>query len=315
MKKSMLCAGLLTILGASDYVNAADPATVTTTPPPVQGSNTPTEGTTQPNTNITQPTSSGVPQPTTPGATQPTTSGTQQPLPTQATQPTTSGTPQPTTPGATQPTTSGYPQSTTQPAVQPENQNTTTQPVTVTQPSAAVAPTNLDCNYKIPATTTTIEEALVSKWAENAAEQAFDFDFNTIDTQLSALKNCFTDQGWQSFNDALQKSGNLNAIRTEKLTVSSMVDGTPTVTAIKDNQWKVTLPLQVVYQNEKEKLNQPLTLSLIVGRKITGDLGIMQMIAMPRQPMTNAPTDTTATDAATPAPQPAQTTTNPSPNQ
>ncbi len=41
-------------------------------------------------------------------------------------------------------------------------------------------------------------------------------------------------------------------------------------------------PLQVVYQNDKEKLTQLLTVDVLIGRKISGDLGIMQMIAAPR---------------------------------
>ena len=100
---------------------------------------------------------------------------------------------------------------------------------------------------------------------------------------MQKLQSCFTDQGWTGFNSALQKSGNLDAIKTQKLTVSSQVDGQPQVTEAKDNQWKITLPLQVVYQNDKEKVTQLLNVNLTVGRKITGDLGIVQIIASPRE--------------------------------
>ena len=102
---------------------------------------------------------------------------------------------------------------------------------------------------------------------------------------MGSLKNCYTDQGWQGFNEALQKSGNITAIKSQNLTVSSQVDGDLKLNAIKDNQWKVTIPLQVVYQNDKEKLTQLLTVDLLIGRKISGDLGIIQMIAAPRDPI------------------------------
>ena len=41
------------------------------------------------------------------------------------------------------------------------------------------------------------------------------------------------------------------------------------------------MPLQVVYQNDKEKVSQSLTIDLTVNRKINGDLGITQIIATP----------------------------------
>ena len=154
--------------------------------------------------------------------------------------------------------------------------NTTTAPQNLPNPT-------IDCQYKIPAEQTTVDPSIVNKWSKKATEQAFSFDFNKVDQQLTTLKNCFTDQGWQSFYDALQKSGNLTAIKSQKLMVSSTVQGDVNVSPIKDNQWKVSLPMQVVYQNDKEKLNQNLTVNLVVGRKITGELGIMQIVAMPKQ--------------------------------
>ena len=72
------------------------------------------------------------------------------------------------------------------------------------------------------------------------------------------------------------------AIQSQHLTVTSMADGDVKINPIKDNQWKITVPLQVAYQNDKEKLTQLLTVDLLIGRKVNGDLGIMQMIATPR---------------------------------
>lgn len=160
---------------------------------------------------------------------------------------------------------------------------TTTTTTTTTPTKQADSPQKIDCQYKIPATTTKIEDGLVKQWAEKAAQQSFDFENATLNNQLLALKACYTDQGWLSFNDALQKSGNLNAIKTQKLNVSSMVMGSSIVAAVKDNQWKVSVPLQVVYQNDKEKITQMLSVDLLVGRKLSGDLGIMQMIASPKE--------------------------------
>ena len=155
-------------------------------------------------------------------------------------------------------------------------------------PSVALVPPPINCKYHIPADNTTVDQKVLSTWAAKAAIQSFEFNPASIDQELVDLKSCYTDPGWQGFNDALQKSGNIAAIKTQHLTVSSQVDGEVKINAVKDNQWKVSVPLQVVYQNDKEKLTQLLDIDLLVGRKISGDLGIMQMIAVPRK-TANAP--------------------------
>ena len=172
-------------------------------------------------------------------------------------------------------------------------------------PVAAVSSTSntpqpapvIDCKYHIPTETTSIEQSVISTWAGKAAVQSFEFNPATIDQELTELKFCYTDPGWQGFNDALQKSGNIDAIKSQHLTVSSQVDGEVTFISLKDNQWKVSVPLQVVYQNDKEKLTQLLSIDLLIGRKVSGDLGILQMIATPRQTVSpqeaTPPTDTT----------------------
>ena len=139
----------------------------------------------------------------------------------------------------------------------------------------------VNCEYPIPATTA-IDQAILLIWAQKAAIQSFDFNPIDLDAQIEKLKPCFTDQGWQGFRDALDKSGNLGAIKSQSLTVSSQLEGTTNVISVKENQWKVTVPLQVVYQNDKEKLTQRLFVELLIGRKISGDLGIMQVIATPK---------------------------------
>ncbi|KTC68262.1 IcmL-like protein [Legionella birminghamensis] len=271
MKKLLLCGSVLSLMCATTYADNQPSAILTQ---PVAAQTTQPETTSanqngQTTTDTTQPKQTTNPAVKIQTTTTTTTQTTQ--TPNQATTPTKT----PTSPATT---TSSPTNSTIQPTVVPAGQ--TTQTTTV---PATVKPQVIDCNYRIPAETTQIEQALVIKWASKALQQSFDFDFNTIDQQLASLKNCYTDQGWQSFNDALTKSGNLQAIKAQKLMVSSMIDGQEQVIETKDNQWKITFPLQVVYQNDKEKLTQPLSVYLVIGRKITGDLGIMQMIASPRQ--------------------------------
>lgn len=181
-------------------------------------------------------------------------------------------------------------------------------------PAQSTPPPVINCNYKIPPETKKIDQSLVITWSEKAVTQAFDFDPNNLDDQLQKLEACFTEQGWTGFNTALQKSGNLEAIKSQKLTVSSQVMGQAVVTEAKENQWKLNLPLQVVYQNDKEKVTQLLSIDVTVGRKITGDLGIVQMIAAPRNTEKSPNSNTTSTtpsnnNGATSTTTPAATTT------
>ena len=152
-------------------------------------------------------------------------------------------------------------------------------------PAAPKPETVIDCHYAIPATTTAIDQTILSTWASKAAVQAFDFHPTTMAVELESLKSCFTPQGWQGYYDALVKSGNIESIKTNGLTVKSQIDGALKIDAVKDGQWKITLPMTVVYQNDKESFKQALSVELLVGRNVSGSLGIMQVIASPKDTM------------------------------
>ncbi len=187
-------------------------------------------------------------------------------------------------------------------------ENEQTQPAQTT-PVEQQTPPVINCDYKIPADVKIIDQSIILTWSEKAVTQAFDFEPANFDTQLQKLQNCFTAPGWEGFNSALQKSGNIDAIKVQNLTVSSQLDGTPQITASSASEWKVSLPLQVVYQNDKEKVTQLLTVNLAIGRKVSGDLGINQMVATPRvttnmQSIDNTNAGTQNTTTSNPGTQP-----------
>lgn len=150
----------------------------------------------------------------------------------------------------------------------------------------AKTPVIVNCEFQ-PGTGPVTEDT-VALWSKNASIQAFNFLPETIDTQLEKLKTCFTGEGWQSFQDALTQSGNLSAIKDQKLSVKGIIDGQVKISVVKENQWKAIIPMQITYQNDKDKLVQILSIELLIGRKTTGELGIMQIIATvrPLQPNT-----------------------------
>ncbi|STX52202.1 IcmL-like protein [Legionella busanensis] len=310
MKKTMLFSSLLTVLSGSIYAEKSDSlvnatldnytkAASSSVSQQIQLAKADTfkvaAATTAPSSTTTTTTQEVV----VPTTTQPATVTTQpatvttQPA-TVTTQPATVTT-QPTT-VTTQPATVTTPSTTTTVITNPAPTTTTTATVPASSTGTTSMAQPMNCTYHIPPETTHIEHAIIMQWANNATRQSFDFDHVNIAQQLTNLRPCYTEQGWQSFNEALNKSGNLSAIRTQKLMVASTVDGNIAVTDLKENQWRASVPLQVIYQNEKQKLTQLLTVDLIIGRKVTGDLGIMQMIASPRQAVTTtAPAATTTT--------------------
>lgn len=183
------------------------------------------------------------------------------------------------------PTTSPAAATTTTPATTQPGAAPTTGATNLTPPTQPTTQT-ISCNFHFPANIT-IPQSVVQMWAEKAVVQTFDYNSENVDLKLQTLKACFTDPGWIGFTSALDQSGNLSSIRAQKLTVSAQMDGLAATNPLKENQWRVTLPLEVVYQNKQDKVTQLLSIDLIVARKVSGDLGIQQIIASPRKE--NAP--------------------------
>lgn len=148
-----------------------------------------------------------------------------------------------------------------------------------TSPEQPKRPELINCDYKTPDAMTKIDENLVIKWAEQAATQSFNFNSVSVETQLQKLESCYTAKGWESFKNALDKSGNIAAIKSQKLIMSSKVIGQAKLTATTNNQWSIALPLQVVYQNNQVKITQFLKVHLTMERTLTGEFGITQIIA------------------------------------
>jgi Type-IV b secretion system, inner-membrane complex component len=137
----------------------------------------------------------------------------------------------------------------------------------------------IDCEYKLSTPIAQLPDATLLKWSENAALEAFTLDHKTIDAQLKKVKSCFTKQGWQSFSQALKKSGNLEAIKKQKLNMSSKIDGKLSIADKQEKSLKVNIPLEVTYKNSQKQMVQKLVVDLMIGVKISGDLGINQIVA------------------------------------
>ena len=133
----------------------------------------------------------------------------------------------------------------------------------------------IDCAHPV----ITISEQNLSLWGQYAATKAFEYRYDQLDNQLEKLKSCFTPQGWTGFHEALQQSGNISIIKNQQLSVSSQIVGKAVISPLKDNQWKIVVPVEVVYQNDQEKFSQSLAVMMVVTKKSDNELGIVQLIA------------------------------------
>ncbi len=148
------------------------------------------------------------------------------------------------------------------------------QPISAEQPKKAV---HIDCDYRVPAGISKVDQSVLLSWAEHAVMQSFNFSSDSLEEQLQKLQACYTENGWAEFKSALDKSGNIQTFKTHKLTSFSQLDGVTQLDESRDNQWVLTLPLKVVYQFDTTNITQLIQVRLIIGRKITGEFGIMQL--------------------------------------
>ncbi len=158
-----------------------------------------------------------------------------------------------------------------------------TKPTEASVSAEPPVPVVINCRYQLPSDTKSVQQSLVKTWAKKALIQSFQFVPENMNSELEALKACYTDQGWKAFNEALKTSGNLEAIRSNHLNVTSQIDGEVHVENINEKQWKVSMPLKVTYQNQEKQLLQVLKVDLLIALKKSGSFGIMQVIAAPQQ--------------------------------
>ncbi|HAT9609381.1 TPA: type IV secretion protein IcmL, partial [Legionella pneumophila subsp. pneumophila] len=153
------------------------------------------------------------------------------------------------------------------------------QNIQLKQPEQSKPKETVSCHYKIPEETIKTDKNIILQWAEHAATQSFAFDFTSIESQLNKLQSCYTENGWIEFNSAMMKSGNIEAIKMQRLTMTSEVNGVAEFIETRENHWIIALPLKVTYKNDTMRVSQLLNIQLTVGRKTNGEFGVIQLIA------------------------------------
>lgn len=142
----------------------------------------------------------------------------------------------------------------------------------------------------IPRTSPNMSTEDASKWAIEAVEAAYSYDFVNYRRQLQNAQKYFMDYGWRTYMDGLKASNNLLALTQRKMVIIAKAVGKPKllVEGILGGAyaWKFEIPVLVTYLlppfDAKSRFQNPLLITVIVQRQSILNsyrgLGIVQMI-------------------------------------
>lgn len=130
----------------------------------------------------------------------------------------------------------------------------------------------------------------VAKWAVEAVETAYSYDYVNYRRQLQNAQKYFVDYGWRSYMNGLKASNNLIALNQRKMVIIGKIATAPkliTEGILGDAYaWKFEIPLLVTYMvppfDAKSSFQNPLLITVVIQRQsllnsLKG-IGIVQMI-------------------------------------
>lgn len=110
----------------------------------------------------------------------------------------------------------------------------------------------------------------VEQWSSLVVRSAYSLNFLHYPQQLKKARTFFTPEGWASFEAALKGSGYIAAIKQDKLSVSTVVNG-PVVMVNRyvshgRYTWVVQMPLLVLYTSASQQIKRQFYVTLTIKR-------------------------------------------------
>lgn len=132
-----------------------------------------------------------------------------------------------------------------------------------------------------------VTPSAIVKWATLAATSAYTIDFYHYQTNIDALREFFTVEGYQNYLQSLEASGSVARIVSDKLIQSAVA--TDTAVILQEGMmrglytWRIQVPILVTYQGASTTSSQKnLAVSLLVTRVPTDiapkGIGIAQIV-------------------------------------
>ena len=136
-----------------------------------------------------------------------------------------------------------------------------------------------------------ITSVFIVQWSALTVQYIFNLSFDTYQQQLAAAKPSFTPDGWASMSRALQSSGLLKNLVTEKLIMSAVISGTPIIIArmIVHGRytWRVQMPVLIKFRSASAETQRHFLITMNVQRMPTLDtsqgIQVVDFAAAPAQ--------------------------------
>ncbi|MBL8639590.1 MAG: type IVB secretion system apparatus protein IcmL/DotI [Alphaproteobacteria bacterium] len=127
----------------------------------------------------------------------------------------------------------------------------------------------------------------LTSWSAQAATEVMTFGFNNYQYRLQESSRNFTEEGWQSFSSALERSKIItNVVKNQQL-ISAAPAQTPIVVAEglyqERYQWQVQVPLVITYQAGSAISQSYMLVTMLIVRvpnmNSSNGIGIQQWVA------------------------------------
>lgn len=142
----------------------------------------------------------------------------------------------------------------------------------------------INCTVKFPQRETHLKQMqFIRQFTRYATHLAFVIHDEHNDAASEIKKACFTKSGWRQYKLALLQSGNLNAIKQDRLQTSMILAGGIKIkTDNKHHLWRLHIPIQLAYQNSTKRIKQNLDVLMLLTLNTDGRLAVMQVIGRPK---------------------------------
>lgn len=126
----------------------------------------------------------------------------------------------------------------------------------------------------------------VIQWTARALTTAYTLSFANYSQQLNDMKPQFTTDGWESFNQALSRTGFIENLIGGKYVTSAVPAAAPTIvsegTVLRSYGWRVQMPMTISYRSSGVDQTQSITVEVTVVQRPAVEnpsgLGIAQII-------------------------------------
>ncbi len=120
----------------------------------------------------------------------------------------------------------------------------------------------------------------LSAWIERAAIATLNYNYVNYQASQQVASHYFTPEAWQTYQDTLEKSGNLKEAVANDMIITAVPSAAPNITqqGVADGRytWHVQLPMSMTYQNQTNGTNSSAVINMIVARtnSVTNKSGV-----------------------------------------